>query len=134
MSEQKTYSSTMLSNEERIMVRDLILLPYIDQMVGKSIEEIEHSGNVLRQTYIIAGRFIQSRIMADIYDLKQELKRRNIKVVDDEAADQIMYYMIFYRGYQERFGLMREVMKTEIRLRLTQYTAEVGQALKDHLK
>ncbi|OMF95161.1 hypothetical protein [Paenibacillus sp. FSL R7-0273] len=124
----------LLTNEERTMVRDLILLPYIDQMVGKSIEEIEHSGNVLRQTYIIAGRFIQSRIMQDIYALKQDLKRRNIKVVDDEAADQIMYFKILYRGYQERFGLMREVMKTEIRLRLTQYTAEVGQALQDHLK
>lgn len=124
----------LLTNEERMMVRDLILLPYIDQMVGKSIEEIEHSGNVLRQTYIIAGRFIQSRIMQDIYALKQDLKRRNIKVVDDETADQIMYFKILYRGYQERFGLMREVMKTEIRMRLTQYTAEVGQALKDHLK
>ncbi|MEK8211647.1 MULTISPECIES: hypothetical protein [unclassified Paenibacillus] len=37
----------MLTNDEREMVRDLILLPYIDTMVSKSMREIQHSNNVL---------------------------------------------------------------------------------------
>lgn len=130
MSDQHTYSSTMLSNEEREMVRDLILLPYIDTMVGKSIVEIERSGNILKQTYLMAGRYLQQRIMADIYKLKQELKQRNIKVVDDANEDFLLYYMIYYRGYQERFGMTRDVMRTQISLRLTAYTSEIGQLLK----
>ncbi|MBY0011515.1 hypothetical protein [Paenibacillus typhae] len=130
MSDQHTYSSTMLSNEEREMVRDLILLPYIDTMVGKSISEIERSGNLLGQAYLQAGRYVQRRIMADIYKLKQELKRRNIKVVDDANEDFLLYYMIYFRGYQERFGMTRDVMRTQISLRLTAYTAEIGNALK----
>jgi hypothetical protein len=120
----------MLSNEEREMVRDLILLPYIDTMVGKSIVEIERSGNILKQTYLMAGRYLQQRIMADIYKLKQELKQRNIKVVDDANEDFLLYYMIYYRGYQERFGMTRDVMRTQISLRLTAYTSEIGQLLK----
>lgn len=130
MSDQNTYSSTMLSNEEREMVRDLILLPYIDTMVGKSIEEIERSGNVLKQPYLLAGRYLQRRIMDDIYKLRQELKRRNIKVVDDANEDFLLYYMIYFRGYQERFGMTRDVMRTQISLRLTAYTAGIGQLLK----
>jgi len=130
VSDQHTYSSTMLSNEEREMVRDLILLPYIDTMVGKSIVEIERSGNILKQTYLMAGRYLQQRIMADIYKLKQELKQRNIKVVDDANEDFLLYYMIYYRGYQERFGMTRDVMRTQISLRLTAYTSEIGQLLK----
>ncbi|KUP22436.1 hypothetical protein [Paenibacillus sp. DMB5] len=131
---QEEPARTMLSNQERTMVRDLILLPYIDTMVSKSMEEIERSGNVLAKMYLIAGRFVQNKIMQDTYRLQKELKQRNIKVLADEQEDFLMYYKIFFRGYQERFGLTRDVMRTEISLRLTKYMSEMGVVLKDHLK
>ncbi|MNI88158.1 hypothetical protein D3C73_1454260 [compost metagenome] len=112
------------------MIRDLILLPYIDTMVNKSMQEVERSGNVLGQMYLLAGRFIQDKIMQDTYRLQKELKQRNIKVLADEQEDFLLYYKILFRGYQDRFGMTRDVMRTEISLRLTQYTAEVGAALK----
>lgn len=124
----------MLMNEEREMVRDLILLPYIDTMVAKSIKEIELSGNVLSRSYILAGRYIQKRIIQEVYRLRQELKKRNIKVVEDTQDEFITYNKIYCRGYQERFGLTRDVMRTEISLRLTKYTADLGVALSEHLK
>lgn len=120
----------MLTNEEREMVRDLILLPYIDTMVSKSMREIERSGNVLNRAYILAGRYIQKRIIQEVYQLRQEFRKRNIKVVEDSQDDFITYNMIYYRGYQERFGLTRDVMRTEISLRLTSYTSELGEVLK----
>jgi hypothetical protein len=126
--------SKMITVEEREMVRDLILLPYIDTMVAKSLKEIELSSNVLSRAYITAGRYIQKRIIQDVYRLRQELKKRNIKVVEDSQDDFITYNMIYCRGYQERFGLTRDVMRTEISLRLTQYTAEVGEAFKEYNK
>lgn len=122
--------SEMLTPEEREMVRDLILLPYIDTMVSKGLKEIEMSGNVLRRANVTAGRYIQKRIIQDVYQLRRELKQRNIKVVEDTQDDFVTYNMIYCRGYQERFGLTRDVMRTEISLRLTQYTADLGAALK----
>ncbi|WP_052091956.1 hypothetical protein NYE80_10365 [Paenibacillus sp. FSL H7-0357] len=127
-------TGSMLSNDEREMVRDLILLPYIDTMVSKSLKEVERSGNVLSRSYIIAGRYIQKRIIQEVYQLRQELKKRNIKVVEDIQDDFISYNMIYFRGYQERFGLTRDVMRTEISLRLTHYTSELGGVLKNHFK
>lgn len=59
--------SKMLTNDEREMIRDLILLPHIDTMVSKSLKEIEHSGNVL----LMAGKAIQRRIMQDTYRLQK---------------------------------------------------------------
>lgn len=124
----------ILTTEEREMVRDLILLPYIDTMVSKSLKEIERSGNVLSRSYTIAGRYIQKRIIQEVYRLRQALKQRNIKVVEDTQDDFVIYNTIYYRGYQERFGLTRDVMRTEISLRLTRYTADLGEALKENLK
>lgn len=124
----------MLTVEERTMVRDLILLPYIETMVDKSLREIELSGSILKRAYLMAGQSIQRRITQDTYQLKKELKQRNIKVVPDEQEEFLVYHKIFCRGRQERFGLTRDVMRTEISLRLTQYTAELGMTLKDHFK
>ncbi|GGG13921.1 hypothetical protein GCM10010912_67920 [Paenibacillus albidus] len=131
--EEKTTGSKMLTNDEREMIRDLILLPHIDTMVGKSLKEIEHSGNVLKRAYLMAGQAIQRRIMRDTYQLQKELKQRNIKFFADEQDEFISYHKIFCRGYQERFGLTRDVMRTEISLRLTKYTAELGEALRNIL-
>lgn len=115
------------------MVRDLILLPYIETMVSKSIKQIELSGNVLSRAYTTTGRYIQKRVIQDVIHLRRELKQRNIKFVEDMQDDFVMHHMIYFRGYQQRFGLTRDVMRTEISLRLTRYTAELGSVLKDEL-
>lgn len=125
---------TMLTTAERTMVRDLILLPYIDTMVSRSMQEIERSGNILTKMYLMAGRYIQNRIMKDTYRLQKELKQRNIRFVADEQDEFISYYKIFFRGYHEQFGLTRDVMRSEISLRLTRYTSELGMVLKEHIK
>lgn len=135
MSEYLSYSDKpvgkMLTDLERIMIRDLILLPYIDTMVAKSMKEIELSSNVLSRAYLTTGRYIQKRIIQDVYNLRRELKQRDIKVLEDTQDDFITYSKVFFRGYQERFGMTRDVMRTEISLRLTQYTADLGDALKN---
>ncbi|QQZ64496.1 hypothetical protein JI735_34210 (plasmid) [Paenibacillus sonchi] len=131
---QQHARNNMITIDEMTMVRDLILLPYIDTMVGKSLKEIEHSGNILQRAYSLAGQAIQRRIMQDIYQLRKELKKRNIKVLEDEQDDFISNYIIFCRGYEGPFGMTRDVMRTEISLRLTKYTSELGNSLKDYFK
>ncbi len=132
--QQRDAGSRMITIEERTMVRDLILLPYMDTMISKGLKELEYSGSILKRAYSMAGQAIQRRIMQDTYQLQKELKQRNIRVLADEQEEFLVYYKIFCRGYQERFGLTRDVMRTEISLRLTQYTADLGAVLRDHLK
>ncbi|KAA1180939.1 hypothetical protein [Paenibacillus sp. B2(2019)] len=49
----------------------------------------------------------------------------------EEQDDFISYYKIFFRGYQERFGMTRDVMRAEISLQLTKYTSDLGTLLKE---
>ncbi|MNO02893.1 hypothetical protein D3C81_2234330 [compost metagenome] len=58
------------------------------------------------------------------------MRQRNIKILDGEQDDFIVYHKILCRNYTEKFGLTRDVMRSEIRLRLTKYTSEVGVLLK----
>ncbi|MEK3791831.1 hypothetical protein MKX42_08910 [Paenibacillus sp. FSL R7-0204] len=128
---QGTEGRKMITVEERTMVRDLILLPYLDTMVSKSLKELELSNSILKRAFMLAGQAIQQRIMQDTYQLQKELRQHNIRVLADEQEEFLVYYKIFCRGYQERFGLTRDVMRTEISLRLTRYTAELGAGLKN---
>lgn len=132
---QKPAAERLLTANERTLVRDLILLPYIDTMVDKCLQEMERGETaVLKRAYLLAGRAIQRRVMADMYGLKRELKQRNIRVVPAEQEDFLVYHTIYCRGYQERFGMTRDEMRTQISLRLTRYTAELGTVLGEQFK
>ncbi|QJC52347.1 hypothetical protein HGI30_12780 [Paenibacillus albicereus] len=116
--------------EERVMIRDFILLPHMAVMVEKSLAELEHSGNVLRRLYVAAGQLVLNRIMQDQYALRRELKARNIRIVAEEQSSSIVHHRYYCRGYEEHFGMTREVMRSEISWRMTRYAAELTERMK----
>ncbi|WP_076248187.1 hypothetical protein [Paenibacillus sp. FSL H8-0259] len=56
--------------EERTMLRDYILLPHIEAMVQRSIDDIERSGNELKRLYAAAGTYIQRQVAEDTRRLR----------------------------------------------------------------
>jgi hypothetical protein len=53
------------------------------------------------------------------------MKKRNIKVFDEETNDGIIYHKYSCRGYEDRFGIVRETLRTEISFRLANYAASI---------
>ncbi|MFD1776992.1 hypothetical protein [Paenibacillus rhizophilus] len=120
----------IITAEERTMLRDYLLLPHMVTMVQKSLDDLKHSHNILNRLYLMAGEYVMGRITQDLYQLRRELRQRNIKVLSEEQSDFVIYHRFICRGYEERFGMTRDVMKAEISLRLTRYIAEAGGLLK----
>jgi hypothetical protein len=127
-------ASNRPTQEEYTLVRDYILLPHMLTMVERSIEDIKHSSNVLKRLYVTAAHAIMNRISKDMYALRRELSKRNIKVLDDEQVDMVIYHKLICRGYEARFGMVRDVMRAEISVRLTRYLEEMAKMFKDHGK
>lgn len=121
----------LITLEERTMLRDYILLPHMEKMVEKSIADVEHSTNILKRGYLMAGQRILDRIVQDLYGLRRELKRRNIRILNEEQSDFVVYHRYYCRGYEDRFGMTRDVMRTEISLQLTRYTSELALLFKE---
>lgn len=107
------------------MIRDYILLPYMLTMVQKSVDDIERSPNLLKQLYLAAGQAVINKISKDMYDLRRELTKRNIKIISDEHADVVVYHRFLCRGYEDRFGMTRDVMRSEISVQLKKYIKEI---------
>ncbi|MBW4085433.1 hypothetical protein [Paenibacillus sp. S150] len=91
-----------MTMDERTMLRDYILLPYMEMMVQKSLTEIEYSTNVMRRAYLMAGQHILDQITKEIYRLRRELEQRNIKILGDEQTDFVVNHQIDCRGYTEK--------------------------------
>ncbi|MGG3471532.1 hypothetical protein ABES02_29210 [Neobacillus pocheonensis] len=114
------------TEDELIMIRDSILLPHMLTMVQKSIDDIESGSNLLKQLYLTAARAVMDKISGDLYSLRRELSKRNIKIIEDEQVEMIVYHRFICRGYEDRFGMMREVMRSEISIRLSKYLKEIA--------
>ncbi|XID95196.1 hypothetical protein ACF3MZ_12070 [Paenibacillaceae bacterium WGS1546] len=120
--------------EELTLIRDCILLPHLLTMIQKGLDELNRSKITLHQ---MAGRFmllVMDRISAELYRVKRELKRRSIKVLSEETRDDIVYNRYVCRGYEEKFGMTREIMRSEIRMRLSRTYWEIIHPASDREK
>jgi len=120
--------------EELTMVRDYVLLPHMLTIVEKNMEELKRSSNVMKRPFLAMGEAIASRISRDMYDLRRELSRRRIKVVGDEQVDLVVYHRFMCRGYEDRLGIVREVMRSEISMRLAKYYADPIRLMSEYAK
>lgn len=111
--------------EEFTMIRDYVLLPHMLTMVQKCVDDIDNSSYLLKKLFVAASQEVMNRISKDLYEIRRELKRRNIKILNDEQVDTVLYYHFVCRGYQDRFGIVREVMRAEISVRFTKYLKEI---------
>lgn len=126
--------SKIITPEERTMIRDHILLPHMEKMVQKSIDDATYSTNIMKRLYILASQKILEQIKQDMYKIRREFKQRNIKILEEEHSDFIIYYRYNCRGYEDRFGMTRDVMRAEISLQLTKYMSELVRLLKEYPK
>ncbi|CAG7658891.1 hypothetical protein ACFQI7_27670 [Paenibacillus allorhizosphaerae] len=122
---KNTHLRNRPTEDELVMIRDYILLPYMLSMAQKSIDDIENSNNILKQLYLTAGRVVMDKISDDLYSLRRELSKRNIKIMGDEHVEMIVYHRFICRGYEDRFGMVRDVMRSEISIRLSKYLKEI---------
>lgn len=126
--------SSRITPEELEMIRDYILLPHMETMVLKSIDEAKYSTNIMRSLYVLASQKILEQIKQDMYKIRREFKQRDIKVLDEEQAGFIVYHKYYCRGYEDQFAMTRDVMRAEISVQLTKYMTELARLLKDYSK
>lgn len=117
--------------DELVMIRDYIMYPQMIKMIQKSMNDMEFAHVALKGVIIRCLEYIMFSISDDFYKHKKEFKKRNIRVVEEEINDDILYYRYFCRGYEERFGIVREALRTEIRTKLTDCTMQLGKQLKN---
>ncbi|MNC30936.1 hypothetical protein D3C75_792390 [compost metagenome] len=112
-------------------MRDSVVLRNMQIMVERSLQEIGLSPYLLKKLYTAITQLVLNRISGDLYALQREMKKRNMKLLSDEQADNVLYYRFICRGYEDRFGIMREALKAEMSIRLGAIVSELLGEFKD---
>ncbi|GGH16743.1 hypothetical protein [Paenibacillus segetis] len=122
--------ANVITTEERTMIRDYILLPHLESMVQKSLDEIEYSTNILKRLYLMAGQVVLDQIVNESRKSKRELQQRNIRMLETKHEGFIINHHYFCRGYNDVFGITRDTMKSEISIKLSHYIYDLARHLK----
>jgi len=120
------------SKEELELIRDYVLLPIMLTIVEKNKMEIALSSYSLKNLYVIASQVLMRKILLDLTAVKKSLKERNIKVFEEERIDSAVHYRFVCRGYEDKFAMMRDVIRAEISMKLAKYISDIFKP--DHLK
>ena len=117
----KPIQQTAPKREEIELMRDSILLPMLQTIVVRKIQDIERSSETLRLLYSKVAQILASRIYADVSRIQGELMEQDIEVFIEEKDDQIIRCRYTYRGYEDGFMMTREAMRAEISVKLGRY-------------
>ncbi|GIO38737.1 hypothetical protein J41TS12_35980 [Paenibacillus antibioticophila] len=114
-----------VTTEELTMIRDAIMFPYMLTMCEKSLQDLRISAHLFKQIHEQFIQIMMKDISRDLSKTNRELRQRNIKIFSDETHDGIIYHRYICRGYEDRFGIVREVLRSEISVRFTKYSMRI---------
>ncbi|MHA6530163.1 hypothetical protein [Paenibacillus sp. BAC0078] len=126
----KSLQTGRITTEELTMIRDAIMFPYMLTMCDKSLQDLKSSTHLFKQLFEQVIQIIMDYVTKDLSKVNRELRQRNIKIYSDETNDGVIYHHYVCRGYDDRFGIVREVLRSEISIRFTKYTTRILSQLK----
>lgn len=114
-------TASIPTKEELELIRDYVLLPIMLDVVQNDKNKIKYNSNPLREMCLKADDKLMDNIMKDLTAAKKEMKARGIKVEEMDREHSALHYKFWYKGYEDQFSIIREVVKAEISVRLTGY-------------
>jgi hypothetical protein len=89
------------NEEERCLIEKFVMYPIMLTLFNRDIQIVNRSPFKLKQPYIALLEQIMSQVSKELHDVRIELRKRKIKVMDPQREEDITEYEIFIRGYRE---------------------------------
>lgn len=109
------------TNEELKMVKEYIELPYLLDVIEVDKKKIHNSDMMIKNVLVRYLSSLQEQANRTIYDLKQILKKREIKIIEQTKHDDRLIVTYSCRGYQHNMTLLWSKVKVDVLLLLGDY-------------
>lgn len=123
--EDKDDQTGRINTHEMRMLRDLLIAPYMLDLVDTHKGYSDRSGSILRVLNGLLGEMLLDIITQDVSSLRTELRRRQIKTWEMDQDFIALYIGYNCRGYSDKFGVTKEAARSEIRVQLGEYMGEM---------
>ncbi|WP_338043944.1 hypothetical protein [Paenibacillus lutrae] len=123
--------SQMAVLEELVLIKNYAILPIMLTVVETSLRKTQTqvTDNALKKLYLVAANILIDRIVRDISETKKLLREQGIKVYEDEKIDGNLRVKFICRGYEDDIAIVRDVVKSEISIKIQRYIEEIAQQL-----
>ncbi|GKS15072.1 hypothetical protein YDYSY3_60720 [Paenibacillus chitinolyticus] len=115
-----------LNAEERHLIKEYILLPYVLTVLEINKKQISKTpGFKLPEAFVWFYDRVMDTVTHDLTEIKKQLRKMGIKiymVTEDETSLRCMYA---FAGYEERMSMVWRLVKAEVTIRL-KYYLEIG--------
>lgn len=111
--------------EEMENIRQYILLPIMMTIVENNCRTIETSQYPLKKLYVVASQVLINLLHQDLVFTRKKLREGNIKVFEEGEVDTALHYRFICRGYEDKFAMMRDLVRAEINIRFSHYISKI---------
>lgn len=117
--------SKLPTAEEMESIHQYILLPIMMTIVENNCKTMETSQYALKKLYVAASQVLINLLHQDLVATRKKLRERNIKVFEEETVDSALHYRYICRGYEDKFSMMRDLVRAEISIRFSSYISKI---------
>lgn len=110
-----------IQGEDIEVLREFILLPILLSVFEHDKKKIEAAGVKFVLPYHRVIELSMDRVMKDLLSIRQEMRKRGIKIAGESHDSFSLRYEFLCRGYRDVFEMPREFVKAETEIRMKQY-------------
>lgn len=120
------------NNAESALLRDYILFPQLTSSVQRSIDDLSGVSNVLSRAYSASSTYLLRKITDDLRENRLALNRAGLRITRTAELNGLVHVEFTRKGsagQPEVYAVAREVLREEIRARMTNYITEFGNVI-----
>jgi len=103
------------------LVKESILLPVVMDVLEADIKRLSESNLRMTTVYIEMLKTLQQMVIADMYSVKQRMRKHGIKVYPQRRTKQCLEADYLCRGYHNKISLLWGLVKSDVQLTLCKY-------------
>lgn len=105
---------TRIPEEDRDMLEKAIYLPMVLTVLNKDLVVVNQSPFKLKQPYLNLIEKTMKTIQGELAQVKQYLKKNNLKVFELKRDEAFTMYTFLYKGYEEHHNYFNPRLRNKV--------------------
>ncbi|MGC6589119.1 hypothetical protein ACPV3A_29760 [Paenibacillus sp. Dod16] len=102
-----------LTDEDLALVKNYLKLPVVMDVLQNNMDKIETSDLKMKALFAAHLRSLSDKVNRELYDVRQEMRKRGLKVYEEHRSVKGISAKYLCRGYNHEMNLLWALVKSE---------------------
>lgn len=110
-----------MTEEDELLIHKIIYLPILIKVFERDLQVLEQSPLKIKEPYIEKVEKIIRTIRIDLKEVKADMRKRGIKILEERKEEGYTEYHFLCRGYEGKKNMWNQHLKSEVTRRMRDY-------------